>query len=277
MDPKERQKRRMTNGSRARTVIAGAIALAAVPLIDGCASHRLAPNPVPGPDDHRALPKWYPEAPWSASAGDSRVWIEGKVVFDTDKATLHPSSEKVLQTLLKFLNEHTEVTSLRVEGHTDNRASDDHNLELSAKRSLAVCDWLVDHGVDNTRLIAVGFGKTKPIAPNEIDAGRAENRRTEFHVAEVNGRLFMGKDPTAGGYVLDVLSLEDRKKAAEKMAEVRRPPPPKPFQPTGDSVKEVKPIHFGAPAQDGSEPPPTPATKVDDKPATSTVKQDGNL
>jgi OOP family OmpA-OmpF porin len=217
MEKRKRQTPGARRASRARSAAAAVVVLAAMPLAAGCGSHRLSPNPLPGADDHsKSLPRWYPEAPWTASAGDSRVWIEGKIVFDTDKAIIRPGSEKVLGTLLKFLQEHTEVTALRVEGHTDNRASDEHNLELSARRSLAVCDWLVDHGVDNMRLVAVGFGKTKPIAPNEVADGRSENRRTEFHVAEVDGHLFLGKDPTAGGYVLDVLSLEDRKAQAMK-------------------------------------------------------------
>jgi len=167
------------------------------------------------------------------------VLIEGKVVFETDKAIIRPGSEKVLQTLLQFLNEHGEVTRLRIEGHTDSTASDEYNQELSARRSLAVANWLVDKGVDADRLIAVGFGEARPMAPNEVATGRAENRRTEFHVAEVNGRLFALKDPTNGGLVLDVLSLEDRKAAAD--AKVPTGAPPKSFVPTGDEVKTVGP------------------------------------
>jgi outer membrane protein OmpA-like peptidoglycan-associated protein len=210
--------------------------------IAACGGHRLDPKSLPrAVDGLPALPSWYPEKPWTASQGQSRVYIEGKVVFDSDRSVLRPGSEKVLNMLLKFLSEHPEVTRMRVEGHTDDRASDEHNLELSAKRSLAVCDWLVEHGIANVRLIAVGFGKQKPIAPNELVEGRSENRRTEFHVAEIDGRLFLNKDPTGGGYVLDVLSLEERKQRAEKSAEPRRAPPQKAFRPTGDEVREVAP------------------------------------
>jgi outer membrane protein OmpA-like peptidoglycan-associated protein len=222
---------------------AAALAIASLPLAAlGCSDNRLPPVPVPKPDTERPLPAWYPEAPWSAKQGKSQIFIEGKIVFDTDKATIRPGSEKVLGTLLQFLKEHPEVTRLRVEGHTDSDASDEHNQELSAQRALAVCHWLVDNGIDPMRLMAVGFGESKPIAPNEIAEGRAENRRTEFHVAEVNGRAFGSGGATTGAMVLDVLSTEQRRQEKERLAKPKPVAPVfKPFKATGDEVKELKP------------------------------------
>lgn len=232
------------NRKRARaavgSVAVAAVALASAPLALGCWDNRLPPRDLPTEEIARPLPRWYPEAPWSEKSGQTQIFIEGKVVFETNKAAIRPGSDKVLRTVLQFLTEHPEVTRFRIEGHTDARASEEHNMELSAQRALAVADWLVDQKVDAVRLIAVGFGESRPLGPNELEAGRSDNRRTEFHVAEVNGRPYGTKDPYNGGYAIEVLSLEERQRRAAEAAKRRVPPVPPTYRPTGDEVKEVE-------------------------------------
>lgn len=216
------------------------VALATV----GCTDNRLPPVPVPKAELKGNLPKWYPEKPWTAKEGQSQIFIQGKIVFETGSATIRKfgESEKVLKTLLQFLQDHPEVTRVRVEGHTDDRGDDQKNEELSAARSLSVCNWLVDNGVSHLRLLAVGFGERRPLGPNELEEGRAENRRTEFHVAEVDGRPYLGKDPTAGGLVTDVPSLEERKREEEERKKKGQAAviPTLKFKATGNEVKKVK-------------------------------------
>jgi OmpA-OmpF porin, OOP family len=227
----------------ARSLTVTSLALAAFATL-GCSDNRLPPVPVPKAELTSSLPKWYPEKAWTAKEGQSQIFIEGKIVFDTGSATIHKfgESEKVLKTLLQFVNDHPEVTRVRVEGHTDDRGDDGKNEELSAQRSLSVCNWLVDNGVSHLRLLAVGFGKRKPLGPNELAEGRAENRRTEFHVAEVDGKPYMGKDSTGGGLAIDVPSLEERKREEEerKKGPQRAVVPTLKFKATGNEVKKVK-------------------------------------
>lgn len=129
------------------------------------------------------------------------VSIPGNIVFDTnsDKLKAGAGSEVVLDQLKLFLDENPQVTKLRVEGHTDNVGADAANLDLSGRRSLTIKKWLIDKGIKQERLVSVGFGEGKPIADNGTDAGRAQNRRTEFKIAELNGKKYLGMDPLGGG------------------------------------------------------------------------------
>ncbi|MFT2536497.1 OmpA family protein, partial [Escherichia coli] len=67
--------------------------------------------------------------------------------------------------------------TVQIDGHTDSVGSAAYNLALSKKRAESVRAYLVSKGIDASRLAAEGYGKTKPIASNDTEAGRAENRR----------------------------------------------------------------------------------------------------
>jgi len=134
---------------------------------------------VPTSDERVALPKWYPERPWSATEGVSRIYLEGKIVFDTDKATIRPGpSERVLVTLLAFANEHPEVTLIRVEGHTDTVGAPDMNKALSEQRANSVADYLVTKfGIDRSRLTPVGMGEEGLLVATGPGVSNAANRQ----------------------------------------------------------------------------------------------------
>ncbi|MEN9786343.1 MAG: hypothetical protein RLZZ299_1607 [Pseudomonadota bacterium] len=105
------------------------------------------------------------------------------ITFETRSDTIRPSSEFTLQEALSVLEEYPDVR-LEVEGHTDDVGDDAFNLELSDRRAHAVVRWFVEHGVDPVRLQARGYGETRPLAENDSDAGRAENRRVEFRLLQ---------------------------------------------------------------------------------------------
>jgi OOP family OmpA-OmpF porin len=191
----------------------------------GCAAQP-PPRPVPQFQAKPQKPPWYPEQPWNAKGQTKRVFFKGKIVFDTARSTLRPTSEKVLTQLLDYLKKNEDISRVRLEGHTDSRASDIYNQGLSERRAIVVADWLVDKGLDHSRLLAVAFGESRPLARNDDAAGRQENRRTEFSVADVGGHRFRGKDPTNGGLVLVVLSKEERDAMKDKGEVPTFTPPP---------------------------------------------------
>ena len=88
---------------------------------------------------------------------------------------------------------------MRVEGHSDNSGNESDMQKLTEERALSVCRWLVTNGIDCKRLIAVGFGSTKPVESNSTPSGKAANRRMVFALAALRGRLIGGMPADGGG------------------------------------------------------------------------------
>ena len=103
------------------------------------------------------------------------------IFFDIESYELKPTSKAELDKLVAFLNRYP-TTKIRINGHTDNIGKADYNLELSEKRAHSVRDYLVQNGINESRLSYKGFGANKAIASNDTKEGRAQNRRTEFEI-----------------------------------------------------------------------------------------------
>ena len=114
--------------------------------------------------------------------GEKILSLQG-VNFDTDKATIKSESEAILDNAVRVLNENSSV-SVRVEGHTDSRGSDAYNQRLSERRAQAVVSYLVANGIDASRLAAVGYGESAPIAPNDTAENMYRNRRVDLVVTD---------------------------------------------------------------------------------------------
>ena len=112
--------------------------------------------------------------------GETLLRIQG-VNFAFDSAKLTPESEQVLDQAVQELRDAPSV-SVRVEGHTDSIGSEAYNLQLSQRRAEAVVDYLVSQGIESTRLEPVGMGEGNPIASNDTEEGRYQNRRVDFIV-----------------------------------------------------------------------------------------------
>lgn len=103
------------------------------------------------------------------------------VFFETAKFDLKHQSKVELNKLVAFLNS-SPTLKVEIGGHTDNVGKPKDNQLLSENRAKSVRDYLVENGIDASRLTTKGYGDTLPIATNETEEGRAENRRTEFKV-----------------------------------------------------------------------------------------------
>jgi outer membrane protein OmpA-like peptidoglycan-associated protein len=109
---------------------------------------------------------------------DGKVILHG-ILFDLDKATLKQESEKQLNPMVTLMIRHPEL-KLEIQGHTDDQGKDDYNMKLSKNRAETVSSYLQLFGIDKKRLVTKGYGESKPIASNDTEEGRAQNRRVEL-------------------------------------------------------------------------------------------------
>src|SRR5690606_11287726 len=119
-----------------------------------------------------------------ALRAEAVVVTEGELVllepvyFDFDRDAIRSESLPVLDEVVAKLDQHAAtVRSVEVQGHTDDRGSNEYNRDLSQRRVDAVMAYLVGHGIAAERLMAVGYGEACPLASNLDDEGRATNRR----------------------------------------------------------------------------------------------------
>ena len=118
---------------------------------------------------------------WSAVlAKECRIRVPS-IQFDLDRASLRSEATPTLERLAAVLKAKT-APAVEIQGHTDNigAAGDAARQLLSETRARAVMAWLVEHGVPAARLSSKGYGKTRPVAANDSDLGRAMNRRIEI-------------------------------------------------------------------------------------------------
>jgi outer membrane protein OmpA-like peptidoglycan-associated protein len=115
----------------------------------------------------------------------------GDVLFDTGRATLKPGADRTVDRLAQALKDNPN-TRVMIEGHTDSVGGDEYNMALSDRRAEAVADALRFRGVPADRYEAKGLGKDFPVASNDTQAGRQQNRRVEIIFSDASGRFAQG-------------------------------------------------------------------------------------
>ncbi|MEO6418392.1 MAG: OmpA family protein [Polyangiaceae bacterium] len=115
---------------------------------------------------------------------NSQIQILEQPKFDFGKAAIKKESDSLLTEVAKVMADHPEIKLVKIEGHTDNVGNAAVNKKLSEQRAQSVANWLIAHGSAKDRFAAVGIGKDRPLVSNATDAGRAQNRRVEFHIED---------------------------------------------------------------------------------------------
>lgn len=186
----------------------GIVPLALLATLSGCSFHASVGGrsnvpeeqvPPPPPESRPGAPE--PHRTTRVTVKGNQLVMPGRFVFEQGSPNFAPNAgnEALIAELRLYLNETPRVTRLRIEGHTDNTLPDEQALELSGRRASMVKQWLIDAGVHPGRLVAVGFGQSRPIANNADPDGRAKNDRIDFRIAEIEGKPYLNPDPLAGG------------------------------------------------------------------------------
>lgn len=116
--------------------------------------------------------------------GKTEITIKQQIQFALDQAVILPESTPLLNEIADVLIHNPRIKRVEIQGHTDNSGTSDHNQTLSDQRADAVRSWLTSHGVTPDRLVAKGYGQSKPLVPNVTPAMKAKNRRVQFIILD---------------------------------------------------------------------------------------------
>jgi len=114
--------------------------------------------------------------------GDGEKSILKPIYFDYDKSNIRPEFQPVLEGIGRWLAQ-LPARQLLIEGHCDERGTDEYNLALGERRALAVRRYLVALGVSTDRLHTISYGEEKPADPGHDESSWSKNRRAEFKVS----------------------------------------------------------------------------------------------
>ena len=186
----------------------------------------LEPETINGVDDEDGCPD---KGKVLVVLQTDRIDIQDKIYFETGSAVIKRKSFSLLRQIAQVLRGHAELEEIIIEGYTDSRGNDKRNLELSQARADAVKTFLVNQGIPEKRLVAIGFGEERPIASNKTSRGREANRRVEFRIGRVSNKprlVPLAPVPQAPGAKEKAPAPAAPPKAPAPKAEKKAPPVP---------------------------------------------------
>jgi len=125
-----------------------------------------------------------------------KITFDSGLLFDFDRSDLGAQAKTNIESLARILNKYPD-TDILIEGDTDNSGSEDYNLELSERRAQSVANYMMGVGIPSSRISMVGLGEMNPIASNDSDYGRQQNRRVEVAIF-ANDKLKKAAQDQAG-------------------------------------------------------------------------------
>ena len=144
---------------------------------------RCPDTPADTPVEHHGCP--LPQYPASVKPVEPPVseviTLNGNVLFAYNQSDLMPEARSELDSLMAKL-QGADVVSVKVIGHTDSQGSDAYNQKLSERRASSVAAYLLSQGLAPNKLTSEGRGESQPVADNDTEEGRAQNRRVELHI-----------------------------------------------------------------------------------------------
>lgn len=164
------------------------LVLTAATLLAAC-SHNTPPATTPAPQQQASAPPAPAPTPVSApapapvKADDSaiRSILTQMTFFSYDKSELSTQDQSTLAAKVPILAANPSVT-IRVAGNCDDRGSDEYNLALGQRRAQAAKRYLTEHGISDSRIATISYGKERPISSGETEAAWAQNRNDQFEV-----------------------------------------------------------------------------------------------
>jgi peptidoglycan-associated lipoprotein len=160
-------------------------------ILAGCAKKPPPPPPSEPPPPRVEAPKPAPvapkvEAPKVDTVAERRARLQARagevfkaIYFGYDESSLSAEGKAAAEAIARFLQDFPEVT-VRVEGHADERGTNEYNLALGERRAQAVQQYLASYGVDAGRVSVLSYGEEKPSSEGKDESGWALNRRAEF-------------------------------------------------------------------------------------------------
>jgi len=124
----------------------------------------------------------------------ARTALTANVYFDYDMATIRTDAERLLRAKVEILRNSPQVR-LQIEGHADERGSNEYNIALGNRRAQAVVDFFTNFGIDGGRFTIVSYGEEQPAAQGSNESAWSQNRRAEFNITAGQNNIVAGQTP----------------------------------------------------------------------------------